>query len=110
MYFKEVLERHPDWKAVRVGSFMNPWIDCMVFIPEEQISTCKQACMLGMTDFYELGYEPYGDYVKRRLQDANIPHEIIYCALNLEEDDTTDAWEYAVDVLHNTGIVIDMID
>lgn len=106
MYFKEVREQHPDWKAVWGFSIMNPFIDFVVFVPVEQIDDCVQACRKGMDEFWEDVCDGYGDLVEYWLHETNVSYEIFYAELLLDESDVTLNWEEAIKNLDKSGVIV----
>lgn len=109
MYFKEIRERHSDWKAVHVFSILNPWLDCVVFVPEERVNACKQACAYGLADYWGYQFEAYGDCLAARLEDEDVPYEIVFGELNWDESNTTIAWDEAVNMLAQMGILVEVV-
>ena len=109
MYFKDVMEKYPNWKAIQVCSIMNPWIDCVVFVPPAYVQFAKELCELGMNDFWDSEFEAYGDCLEFRLQDEDVPHEIVFGELNWDESNTTEEWDDATIALSRAGVLCEIV-
>lgn len=106
MYFDKVMNEHPDWKAVWCFSVSNPWIDFLVFVPEERIADCREACRKGIDDFWDNGCGCYSDLVEWWLHELNVPYEIIHGELILDESDVTLNWKETVENLDKSGVIV----
>lgn len=106
MYFKEVREQYPDWKAVQVFSYLSPWIDCVVFVPAERIDDCVEACYQGLSDYWKYQFETYGDCLANQLEEYDVPYLIVFGELNWDQSNTTEAWDEAVSQLTRQNVLI----
>ena len=75
--------------GLRWYSIMNPWLDFVVFVREEESTKATNIITKAMDDYWESDNEAYGDLVEFRLKKANIPFWILYYPA---DDDAGDMW------------------
>lgn len=76
--------------AIRCKSELNPWMDCVMVVPQEQADSIEQDIMERMCGF-ERSDSCYGDVMREIAQDAGI-ESLVLCDYDEDTDEPTDAW------------------
>lgn len=62
---------------IRYFSFMNDFLDFVVFVPEHQAEEAAQKIQQALDKFWDDEYETYGDAVYGELEPADIPFVMV---------------------------------
>lgn len=68
-----------DGIGVRVSSAMNPWMDCIFVVKEENIEEAKEVLLKAWNDYWEDddGW-CFGDFLETRMDSSGIPFTSYY--------------------------------
>lgn len=92
---------------IQYASEVNPWIDCLVFVPRRYVNATFDAMRKAYDSFWDYQFETYGDALERELIGAKIPYEIQYGeTTGGDEDTTTKEWDAYVASLDLCGTFI----
>lgn len=76
---------------------MNPWIDCLIYVPETIAEKALEAVRKGVDMFNEeTNQEPYGECIILALKQSDIPYLIEFCEYNEDTDEPFQSWVYHV--------------
>lgn len=87
--------------VIHYGSIMNPWMDCLIFVPKKHVDAAFKAIKKGDDNFWNYQFEAYGDCLEAALREAMVPYEIQYAETT--EDSTTEKWDEYVATLGLCG-------
>lgn len=63
--------------VVRFRSCLNPWMDCVVFVPEAYQLSAIEAIRSAVEEFIKDGDVCYSDYIHSCLKEASIPYTMV---------------------------------
>lgn len=95
--------------AIRWFSCMNEFIDCLVFVPENQKHTAFAAMTKARDDFWNYQFETYGDCVVNAMDECGVPYTALFLPWDYESDGPeidSDAWERMIAELPDVMNVI----
>lgn len=76
---------------------INPWIDCLIYVPETIAEKALEAVRKGVDMFNEEdNQEAYGQCIELALTKADIPYLIEYCEYDEDTDEPYRSWVYHV--------------
>lgn len=90
--------------AIRCKSELNPWMDCVMVVPQEQADSIERDIMERMCGF-ERSDSCYGDVMREIAQDAGI-ESLVLCDYDEITDEPTDAWcEYCAGLSQKMPVI-----
>ena len=95
--------------AIRWYSDMNEWMDCVVFVPNNQAEIAKTLIEQAIDLYWEDEYECYGDAIEDLLSENNITYCIQFIEWDHDEDCMVEwfNWEKWIDDLSaNCKIIV----
>lgn len=80
--------------CIRCVSFANPWIDCLIFVPENLLPKAETA-LKDAIDVFESddNQSPYGECIECEMSKEGIPYFIEYCEYDESNDEPLPSWE-----------------
>lgn len=78
--------------VVRFRSCLNPWMDCVVFVPEAYQLSAIEAIRSAVEEFIKDGGVCYSDYIHSCLKEASIPYTMVISDYDVETDEPPDQW------------------
>lgn len=93
--------------GLRYFSFMNPWIDYLVIVLNDDVSRATETIQKAMDMYWDEEYECYGDAVECQLMENKIPYFIQYIPWDHENDcELGIDWEwYLKEISENCTII-----
>lgn len=90
--------------AIRCKSELNPWMDCVMVVPQEQADDIEQSIKERMRGFERNG-SCYGDVMREIAQAAGI-ESLALCDYDEDTDEPTDAWcEYCAGLSQKMPVI-----
>lgn len=90
--------------AIRCKSELNPWMDCVMVVPQEQADDIEQSIKERMRGFERNG-SCYGDVMREIAQAAGI-ESLTLCDYDEDTDEPTDAWcEYCAGLSQKMPVI-----
>lgn len=78
--------------AIRYRSTLNPWMDCVIFVSEQDQLPAVKAVRSAVDEFFSEGDTAYADCICARLNSCGIHFKLIVCDYDAETDTPTDSW------------------
>lgn len=78
--------------AIRYKSQLNPWMDCVIFVSEQDQLAAIKAIRRAVDEFFSEGDTAYADCICSCLNSCGIRYKIIVCDYDAETDTPTDLW------------------
>lgn len=96
---------------IRYFSFMNEWLDFVVFVPVHLVETAKKNIRDGLDMFWDDEYETFGDAVTAELEAADVPYLLVYMPWDYKNDcadSSTLDWEPWLDSINKQYPIVTM--